>query len=241
MSQSSPTTGVLFSSANHKVVFLNKTLQTMLKYPEAAVSLFIGKPVHEILGMPEKQYQEVATQVIEQGQVDEIEVELEGHSGHKLTAIAEGVMNKDMDGSFTGIDYTFRQTHAVPTEVAHSANRVSGDIAHEVLRFYFKRQLEGFHQTLTNMGGKKLGSMLNTVVNTTAENQQWNVTMDGDKIIDDAESLTLDSYRGLLFKAASYVSKVLGDSMMAKQVEKVNKKTNPKTFDFIEADWHKQH
>jgi hypothetical protein len=235
-----PATGVLFSNANHNVIFLNKTLQTMLKYPESAMSVLIGKPVHEILGISEEQYQQFARQVIAHGKVNELPVELQSHAGQTLTMLAEGITNKGVDGTFIGIDYSFREAVGIQTTVSGTANAIPIELAHEVVRFYFKRQMEGLYQTMTNMGGNKLGNLLNEVVNTTAQRQQWNVSMTGNKITDDADSLTMDAYEGILYKAAAYVRKVLGETILTKQVEKVNQKTNPTTFDYIASDWHKK-
>jgi hypothetical protein len=240
MSQSLPVNGILFSNAKHQVIFLNKTLQMMLNYPESAITFFVGKPVHEILGIREDQYQTIAKQIIEQGQVENLPIELSDQSNQKLRVIAKGTLNKDNKGEMIGIDYTFYEELEGSNKVVGKASSIPSELAHEVVRFYFKRQLEGMYQVTTNIGGRKLGDLLNEVINTTAQQQQWNITMQGDKITDDPTSLTIESYEGLLFKVASYVSKVLGQSIMIKQVEKVNAKTNPMTFEFVAAHWYKQ-
>lgn len=233
-----PATGVLFGNASHHVIFLNQALQTMLRYPESTLSVFIGKPVHEVLGIPQDQYQQVADQIISAGRVEELPVKVSSQSGDRLAFIIDAIMNKDNAGAFVGIDYTFRESDKALAETIASVEGM--DMAREVVRFYFKRQMEGLHQTMMLWGGNKFGNLLNDVVNSTAQRQQWPVTMQDNKIMDDPAGLRVESYHGLLFKAAAYVSKVLGESAMVKQVEKVNQKINPKTFDYIEADWHKR-
>lgn len=237
MSEMTQHSGVLFANANHHLIFLNKTLKQMLNLPDTPVSLFIGKPVHEILGMSVSEYESLATRIINLGRVDDLSVEIQSRSGEKLSVVAQGMINKDNNGKLVGIDYQFHMADAgqiADTTIAP----LSVDMAHEIVRFYFKRQMEGLYEVMMQWGGKQFGSLLNDVFNETARVQQWRISMADEKISDSDSLMRLDMYLGLLYKSASYVSKVLGTAVMQKQIKKVNDQTNPTTFDYIEKDWY---
>lgn len=238
MSQAMSIQGVLFSNEDHNIIFLNKTLQMMLDFPETSISTFVGEPAHSVLGLSSEAYHNLVQQIVTQGQLIDEPIELKKQNGESISTITAGVLNTDDKGKVISIDYTFQAVdEALLTNVSDS---LSVDLVQEVVRFYFKRQLEGFYDIMTKIGGKKLGMLLNDVVNTTAQQQNWKVQMDGNTITDDANILRLDTYHGLLNKAASTVKKVVGKSVMQKQVNKVNKKSNPMTFDYIDEDWHEK-
>ena len=222
MSQNDNVQGLLFSNADHKVIFLNKTLQAMLDFPGQAVSHFIGEPVFKILGLTEEQYRNIAEKVVSSGEVDAMPLELTNQQGEKVQLVAKGVSNKDNKGELISIDYTFTSDDSALMQ--QSATSLSVDLAHEVFRFYFKRQLEGMYTAMKNWGGRKLGDLLNQVVNSTAQTYGWDVSMEGDKVSDDSDVMRFDVYHALLHKSAATVKKVLGATVMHKQIEKVNEK-----------------
>lgn len=239
MTQDDRSNGLLFSNADHKVIFLNKTLQVMLNYPEKAVSHFIGEPAHKILGISHEQYKIIAKQVLSSGNLDSIALELTNQTGEKVQITARGVSNKDNKGELISIDYTFVSEDIVQIS-ASPRTALSVDLVHEVVRFYFKRQLEGLYSAMKNWGGNRLAELFNNIINGTAKTHNWDLSMDGEKIIDNSDTMRFDSYYALLVTAAATVKKVLGDTVMCKQVEKVNKKANPMTFDYIDQDWYKK-
>lgn len=231
--------GLLFSNANHRVIFINKTLQAMLNFPEKAASHFIGEPAHKILGISEAQYKIIARQVLNAGNLNSIPLELTNQLGEKVQITARGVSHKDNKGELISIDYTF-----IDPDLSDVSSPPGTDLSvylvHEVVRFYFKRQLEGLYSAMKNWGGNRLAELFNNIINGTAKTHNWDLSMDGDKITDNSDTMRFDSYYALLVTAAATVKKVLGDTVMSKQVETVNKKTNPMTFDYIDQDWYKK-
>ncbi len=239
MAQYDNVTGLLFSNADHKIIFLDKTLQAMLNFPEQAVSHFIGEPAFKILGLSEEQYRGIAEKVVNSGSLDAIPLELTNQQGEKVQIVAKGVSNTDNKGELISIDYIFTSEDA--TIISRSAaNSLPVDLAHEVVRFYFKRQLEGLYSTMKNWGGNKLGELFNRVINNTAQTHGWDVSMDRDKVSDSSDAMRFDVYHALLNQAAATVKKVLGEAALHKQIEKVDKKANPMTFDYIDRDWYKK-
>jgi PAS domain-containing protein len=241
MSEGYQDNGAMFTSSSHRVIFINETLQKMLKYPDTALSTMIGKPAFEILGLAHETYQQIIEQIGIEGKVNEQPLELYTQSGDILSVLLHGEANTDVGGGFAGIDYMFHPTEEQVVSSETEVDEVVPDnMIQEVMRYYFKRQLEGLDELMILWGGEKFSLYLHHVVNNTAQQHGWAVAMENNKIIVDTEMTLVEAYHGLLYKAAAYVKEALGDGIVHKQVEHINDKTNPSTFDYIERDWLKR-
>lgn len=239
MSEGYQDSGVMFTSSSHRVIFMNETLQKMLKYPETELSALIGKPAFEILGLTNETYQQIIEQIISKKKVDKQALELYTQSGEAVNILIQGEANTDVSGGFAGFDYMFYATDVQVESVGADVEETNQDMIQEVIRYYFKRQLEGLDELMMLWGGQKFSLYLNNVVNKTAKQHGWTITMEGNKITVNPTMTHMEAYHGLLYKAAAYVMEVLGDTVVHKQVEHINDKTNLSTFDHIERDWVK--
>lgn len=235
--------GVMFASSSHRVIFINETLQKMLKYPETELSIMIGKQVFEILGITEETYLNIATEIGMQGKIDKQSLEVSTQSGKALSVLIQGEANIDVSGGFAGIDYMFYATEVIEEQAepieADVDELVPNTVIQDAIRDYFMSQIEGLDKLMTVWGGEKFSLYLNNVVNSTAQQHGWAVTMESSKITVDPTMTQTEVYHGLLYKAAAYVKEALGDAIVHKQVEQINDKTDPNTFEHIERDWLK--
>lgn len=237
MSEGYQDSGVMFTSSSHRVIFMNETLQTMLKYPETELSNVIGKPAFEILGLTNEMYQQIIEQIISKKKIDKQALELHTQSGESLNVLLQGEANTDVGGGFAGFDYMFYATDVQVESAEADVEDIDQDMIHEVIRYYFKRQLEGLDELMMIWGGENFSLYLHNVVNKTAKQHKWAITMEGNKIIVNPTMAHMEAYHGLLYKAAAYAKEMLGDTIVHKQVEGINDKTNLSTFDHIERDW----
>jgi hypothetical protein len=229
--------GVAFADAQHRTIFADTRLQKMLNIPEADLGQFIGEPVHMLLGITSEAYNEL-TQAIQQAQqFSKDDLNLQNQSGDSLKVSVEWSVNKDANGNIMGLDFTFYQAAQISVTSDDSESTLSSEMAEEVLRYYFKRQIEGLYKVMTQVGGARLWQYLETAINATAEKNRWDVIINGNSVIINTDKLPFDAYQGLLFKAASYASTAVGNRLVKKRIAEIDAQSNPKTFEYIQSNW----
>jgi hypothetical protein len=235
-----PTRGVLFADAQQRTIFVDTNLQKMLFISETDLGYFIGEPVHKLLGITTEIYNDLTRRLQKAQQVDMENLELRDQDGNLLTVSVDCTANRDASGNLMGIDLTINNTLQATDTVDNSISVISSKMAEELVRYYFKRQLEGLYEIMTHVGGKRLGQYLVKSINTTADQNGWNLEMSDSTIHIRSERLSFDAYQGLLFKAASYASTAIGSKIVGKRIAQVDERANPKTFDYIQQDWFQQ-
>jgi hypothetical protein len=228
--------GVVFADNQHRTIFADSGLQNLLLISKESLADLIGEPVHKLFGISSEIYKEIVKepQKVQQSKIDSLE--LRDKSGNSVLVNLNYTVSKDAKGKLMGIDFTVYQAMNIPTANASVAT-IPDEMIEEVIRFYFKRQVESLHEVMTQIGGRGLWQYIETAINTTAAENDWAIVVNGKDIVLKTATLPLDAYRGLLFKAASYAVSAIGKNLVKKRFDKVDEQSNPIIFEHIPKDW----
>lgn len=226
--------GTLFTDEHHSIIFIDKALQAQLGLTQESVGRILGMPVHSLFGFTMAQYQNFLDQYIKSDAQQEINLDLIGQDGNPIPSTVMGVLNIDSQSNLMGVDYRIKPNSSFTAPIVST---LSDPLVNEILRFYFKRQMEVLYETATMWAGKRVGTYLNKVVNDTSQLNGWGVEMDANKITLSDDIQSVDIYLGLLAKAAVYMSSLIGERLVHKQIDAVNDNTNAMTFDYIDRNW----
>jgi len=234
------TRGVVFADAQQRTIFVDTNLQKMLLISEAELGHFIGEPVHKLLGIAAETYNDITKQLQHSQQIDTESLELQDQEGNLLNVSVDFTVSRNIFGNLMGIDLIIYDIFQATAITEDSVSVISSRIAEEVVRYYFKRQIEGLYEIMTHVGGKRLGQYLVTAINSTADQNGWDVEASDSTIHIRSDTLPFDAYQGLLFKAASYASTAIGRKIVSKRIAQIDKQANPKTFEYIQQNWFQQ-
>jgi hypothetical protein len=82
-------------------------------------------------------------------------------------------------------------------------------------------------------GGRKVARSLEDIINETGQRNVWPITMTEGYITVQLKRSDTDIYRALLARAISYASSIIGAKIVRRELERVNKKTDPAVLDFV--------
>ena len=227
--------GVVFADHQHRTIFADNGLQKMLSIPKGRLEEFIGEPVHKLFGISSQTYNEI----IKESQPKLDNIELHDKSGKSVLVNLDYTVSKDAQDKLMGIDFTVRQSlgHVESDEALAS---IPDEMLEEVIRFYFKRQIESLFEVMSQIGGYGLWQYIEDAINESADKNGWAIAINGQDINIKTVSLPIDAYQGLLFKAATYSAKAIGKHLVKKVVDKVDQQSNSIVFEHIAKDWFEQ-
>lgn len=229
--------GNIFTNEHHQIIYIDKTLQVLLGQTQDWIGKTLGTPVNDLFGLSLSRYQELLRNYQADGRFDNVSLELVAEDGQRISSLVTGVINRDEQNRQMGVDYHIEviATSTAPLNV----QAVSDTIIDEVVRFYFKRQMEALYETTVMWGGIRLGDYLNKIINETSQENNWHIVMTTEKISIEEGAISVDAYIGLMAKASAYISSLIGSQLVHREIEAVNDKTNATTFEHIDRDWYK--
>ena len=132
---------------------------------------------------------------------------------------------QDDKNAFVGADITLKPIHEVivNTNDYDTVDRRIDTTDESYMQTYFILQMESLRNSMVQLGGKRLGSNLDKIINDTAQRNVWPVTMVDGKIDIDLHTNDADVYRALISKGIAYAVSLVGKKMVIKGMQVVDK------------------
>lgn len=236
MSELSTHTGHLFTNTEHSIIYISSELQNILGGDSIWSAKVIGTPINELFKLDTKQYKNFVDKYILGEISQEVPLDIWMPENQRISTTISGNLQTNPQNKMMGIDYQIKKSSKFDAPVI--IQEVDDELVLELKNFYLKRQLEGLYTFCIQWGGSQLGQYLNNVINQTAQDHGWGVEMFAEKVTLKNETLSADAHLALMIKAASYMSSTLGKTLVHKQINSVNEKTNENIFQYINRDWY---
>lgn len=213
-----------------QVIFVDHPCLRLLKRHHNEARSIIGKSLAEVLGIDKAQADQLIQQIGKVGKVEKERWDVRDSRGNSVPVSVSGTATRDDKGAFVGADITLLPVGGTPkTPVDFDTVNRTLDTAEETfLQTYFTAQMKTLHESLVQLGGKKLGKNLEQIINETAQRNVWPVSMNDAQVSVQLRSTDADIYRALLAKAMSYAVSLIGKKMVMKGVQSVDNKMEPR-------------
>jgi tRNA A-37 threonylcarbamoyl transferase component Bud32 len=227
---------LLMTNMLGQVIFVDSGCLKMLKRHHNEARNIIGKPMHEVLGFERAMTDQIMEALGKFGQIDEQPLQIRDSRGQQIPVLFAATATKDDKGGFVGADMSFKVVgakSAMPALDFETMEKHLDTVEETYLQTYFKAQMEGLQSWLTQMGGARMGRNLESIVNETAQRNVWPVQLQNGKVSGELRNTQMDIYRALLAKAVNYAVMVMGQKLVAKQMQAVDKRLDPRVVDFV--------
>lgn len=230
-------TALLMTNMLGRVIFVDNQCLRILKRHQRDARNIIGKPLHEVLGTDPKVAQQLIDIINQTGQLDETAIDITDSRGTSWAVTCSAIATRDDDGNYVGADVTLSlaaeyNASGLPSGI-DSAPKAQDTREEHYLEDYFKSQVEALHKLLKNWAGKKVSRYLEDIINETGERNVWPVSMADGHITVQLSRSDTDIYRAVLARAISYTANLVGDKIVVKEMQRVNKKTDPAVLQFV--------
>ena len=224
---------LLFTDIQGQVIFVNSPLLRIVNRAEADVRSVIGKPLHEVLGIPPDAARSLVQDVARIGRLYNRGLELRGHDGKALHVLCTAEATYDEKGDCIGADLSLRAAvdSGAPTfDWAATPNRLdTGERTY--LQLYFTSQINALRVLLLRVGGPRLGQTLDRILSETSARNEWPVRVNDGKVEVDLLKAETHVYHALLAKAVAYGVKVIGSKMVERQMSLVDEQMGQVSID----------
>lgn len=228
-------TAMMMTNMLGRVIFVDNQCLRFLKRHQNEVRDIIGKPMNEVLGIDDALATQLINEIGKQGKIDNLLLEIKDAEGKIQQVVCGGVATLDDDGKFVGADITLEIQNATESiAVGSSAIRPSDTLEEDFLEAYFKAQISALYKLMQQWGGKRVAYNLEDIINKTGERNVWSISMNRGEITVQLTRDDMDIYRALLARAISYATSMIGAKLVEKELQKVNKDTNPDVLAFIQ-------
>lgn len=228
-------TGMLMTNMLGQVIFLDHPCLHMLKRHHNEARLIIGKPLHEVIGIPNTEAEKLLKEVSKNGHLEQQRLDIRDSLGGSLTIWIHGLATRDDKGAFVGADITIQpiQDIVVVDEEFNTMIKPMDTREETFLQTYFVRQMEGLRNSMVQMGGKRLGTNLDKIINETAQRNVWPVSVQDGKITVELKQADSDVYRALLAKGIAYAVTLVGKKMVIRGMQAVDKGLEPRVLEYV--------
>jgi hypothetical protein len=153
--------------------------------------------------------------------------------GAPLHIVCSGSATYDEKGACIGVDFTLRPAAGPSGQLLHlsTPTAIFDTEDKSYLELYFSAQVDALRVLLVRLGGARLGSKLEMIVNETAQRNGWAVSMEDSQVVIDLLGLKPDVYRALLTKAVTYAVGVIGERLVKKQMQAVDEQMGERAID----------
>jgi hypothetical protein len=215
---------LLFTDIQGQVIFVNAPLLRLVNRAEADVRSVIGKPLHEVLGIPSDAARSLVQDVARIGRLYNRGLELRAGDGKTMPVLCTAEATYDEKGDCIGADLSLRtavDATATGPDWAKTPNRLdTGERTY--LQLYFSSQVNALRVLLLRLGGPRLGATLDRILNETSARNEWPVQVKDGKVEVDILKAETHVYHALLAKAVAYAVKVIGSKMVERQMNLVD-------------------
>jgi hypothetical protein len=224
-----PQNALLMTNMLGQVIFVDHHCLSMLRIPQSEARTIIGKGLDDVLGVTPQVAQQLIKDVSALGQIDSRKVDAKDAEGDTY----------DNKKNFVGSDFTLKPIWpgVEETKIIESPSQVEklDSTEESYLQVYFTTQYGALQKLLTQVGGKRLSEHLDKIINETAERNVWPVKAQNGQLTINLKSSDADSYRALLAKSVTYANMVIGDRIVAREMNAVDAKMNPKILEYVQA------
>jgi len=231
-----PQPALLMTNMLGHVIFADQHCLQLLKLRQQDARKLIGKPMEQALGMERKVSRQILDQINKSGEVDAFELEITDSSGKKKPIRLSAVGTRDDDGKFVGADFTLQPL----TEATGSFSRAGEDTIMDTqersyLQTYFKVQMEALYAMLVQWAGRRVAANLEDIINETGQRNAWPVNMDNGAVLVELRHTDIDVYQALLARGVTYAASLIGNNIVIKELEYVNKQVDPVVMGFVQS------
>lgn len=219
------TAALLMTNMIGQVIFLDQSCLRLLRRRQSDARAIIGKPLHDVLGIPRQQTEALMKQIGAQGRLDRQTLDITDSSGAAISVWCSATATLDDKGAFVGADITLQPTAGAIQLTSDSNPRSETAAANDenLLQTYFVRQMGALRNSLVQLGGARLGRNLDRIINETTERNVWPVTMQDGQISGNFSEANADIYRALLAKGIAYGVGLVGKKMVIRGMQGVDK------------------
>lgn len=216
---------LLMTNTLGQVIFVDQPCLRLLKRHHNEARTIIGKPVHEVLGIDKPTIDQFIQQVGKRGRVEEQKVDIKDAFGTLISVMWSATATQDDKNSFVGADITLKpiQDVVVNTSDFETVDRRVDTTDESYMQTYFVKQLQTLRDSMVQLGGKRLGTNLDKIINDTAQRNVWPITMFDGQIEVDLQSNNADIYRALLSKGIAYAVSLIGKKLVIKNMQVVDR------------------
>jgi serine/threonine protein kinase len=215
---------LLMTNMIGQVIFLDLPCLWLLRRRQSDMRALIGKPLHEVVGIPKAQADQIIQQIGKSGQLEQTRLDIKDGQGLSIGVWCKATATRDDKGAFIGADITLEPLQKTIQPIPESSAGASAmDTTEEsFLQAYFIKQMGALRQSLVQLGGPKVGRNLDRIINETAARNVWPVSITNEQITVNLRDADIDVYRALLAKALAYVVSLVGKKMALKGLQAVD-------------------
>lgn len=229
--------GLVMTNMLGHVIFMDHPCMKMLKRHQREARMIIGKPLHEVLGISKTLTDDLLKQVGNEGRIERLEFDVHDAHGVEFPVSCHMVATRDDRGAFVGADITLRDiSSALNPHLTHdfeTAEKRLDTTEETYLQNYFRAQMKALRDLAVQLGGPRVGRNMETIVNETAERNVWPLRMENGEVAIEIRSNDADIYRALLAKAVVYVVSLIGERMVLREMQAVEKKMDKRILDAV--------
>lgn len=224
-------TALLMTNMVGHVIFIDHQCLQVLKRHQSEARTIIGKPLHQVLGF-ERSLGDALLKAIDGAEevIDE-PFTITDAKGETQSVLLSAAATRDDDGKFVGSDIQLRLVREKSADLG-SASYDTLQQPHDTreenyLQVYFKAQIEGLASLMKQWGGRKLVANLEDIINETGQRNVWPISMQDGYITVQLKREDTDIYRAILARAISYTASMIGEKLVVRELQQIDKKMDP--------------
>lgn len=220
------------------VIFVDNQCLNLLKRHHNEARNIMGKTLEEVLGLDANIAKQLIDTIRTQEFVSDLHLEIKDIKGKTKGVTCSAIATHDDSGAFVGADITLQalpkdidEPPSTQFETAHPAINTQ---ERNYLQDYFINQLESLYQLTRNWAGGKVAGYLEDIINETGQRNVWPIRMAKGKVTVELKETDIDMYKALLARSMVYAANILGNNQVIKEMEYINKKTDPNVMNFVQ-------
>jgi serine/threonine protein kinase len=217
---------LLMTNMLGQVIFVDQMCLKLLKRHYAEARTIIGKSLTEVLGIPQKDTEQLLKDVSKSGRLEKRPMEIKDTKGALVQVLCTVVATRDDKGGFVGADITLRPVADTARSDFITVDKHLDTQEESYYQTYFQAQMKTLWELAVQLGGKKLGTNLDRIINETTQRNVWAISMQDGQIKAEQRSADVDVYRALLAKAVAYVVSIVGKKAVSKGMQSVDARTD---------------
>lgn len=234
-----PQQALLMTNMLGHVIFVDNQCLNLLKRHHNEARTIVGKAIHDVIGIDEQLAKQLLGIISSQGQIDSIELEIKNSRGDPLDVICSAMATRDDKGDFVGADITLlpvpKDPNIPPSSEFQTVQPAVNTQEKTYLQSYFVNQLEALCQLSANWGGARVANQFENIINETGQRNVWPISMKSGKVSVELKETDVDMYKALVARGMVYLADILGEKQVIKEMEYVNKNTDPNIMSFVQT------
>lgn len=218
---------LLMTNMLGQVIFVDQNCLKLLKRHYADARHVVGKSLTEVLHLPAKTTDALLKEVSKTGRLDRRPLDIVDSKGVTVQVLCTAVATRDDKGAFVGADFTLHPQADVARSDFITVDKHLDTRDEGYYQVYFQEQVKTLWDLAVQLGGKRLGSNLDRILNETAERNVWAIQVQNGDAGIETRSADADVYRALLAKAVAYVAGIVGKQAVARGMQRVEDRMDP--------------